>query len=67
MRITKRTAAALRDYLSGDALEDLENEDTTTESLDELRAVAERLEQATTWSPEVDADLCEAFDVLSAY
>lgn len=58
MRIAKRTAAALRDYLSGDA---------TTESLDELRAVAERLEQATTWSPEVDADLCEAFDVLSAY
>ena len=67
MRITQKTAAALRDYLNGDALEDLENEDTTAESLDELRAVAERLEQATVLTPEVDNDLCEAFSVLSAY
>lgn len=58
MRITQKTAAALRDYLSGD---------TTAESLDELRAVAERLEQATVLTPEVDNDLCEAFSVLSAY
>ena len=67
MRITQKTAAALRDYLSGDAFEDLENGDTDAESLNALRAVAERLEQATVLTPEVDNDLCEAFSVLSAY
>ena len=67
MHIAIKTAAALRDYLSGDALEDLENGDTDAADLDALRAVAERLEQATTLTPEVDADLCEAFEVLSTY
>lgn len=65
--IAYTAAQALREYLRTDAPEALENEECSQDEIDALTALADRLEAAQDWSRALDADLCEAFQILSAY